>query len=229
MGQLIGIGIYTPSEASRLLAIPAGKISRWLKGHSVGERKYKPLWSPEIILDNEVYLGFRDLMEIRVADAFIRMGLSAYQVRKSIEIAREYIGQSHPLSTNRFRTDGRDIFLQVIEADENGVSKEQLLNLFRRQYEFKEVLEPLLKTVQFGSKGEPLIWWPKGRIGRIVIDPKRSFGQPIEETCSIPTSILNMSASNFGIEQTASVFDISEAAVSRASAYEASLHVKIAA
>ncbi len=38
--DLLGIGLYTPSEAQRLLKIPAGKIGRWLKGHGIGNRRY---------------------------------------------------------------------------------------------------------------------------------------------------------------------------------------------
>ncbi|ASY58509.1 hypothetical protein SS05631_c35970 [Sinorhizobium sp. CCBAU 05631] len=74
-------------------------------------------------------LDFRDLMEIRVADAFIRAGISAIKVRAAIQIAREELGRDHPLSTDRFRTDGRKIFLHVIETDPDGQERERLLNM----------------------------------------------------------------------------------------------------
>jgi hypothetical protein len=64
--NLIGIGLYTPTEASHLLGIPAAKIVRWLKGHRFGGRPYAPLWRPQVdIGDGHIYLGFRDLMEMR--------------------------------------------------------------------------------------------------------------------------------------------------------------------
>jgi hypothetical protein len=58
MSSLIGVGLYTPAEAQRLLGVPAGKISRWLTGHVVGGKRYDPLWSPQIDLgDGKTYLG----------------------------------------------------------------------------------------------------------------------------------------------------------------------------
>jgi hypothetical protein len=119
MDNLIGVGVYPPAQAGRLLHVRPSKISRWLRGHSVQGKAYGPLWTPEISLgDERVFLGFRDLMEVRVADAFIRAGVSAIRVRATITAAREVIGQDHPLSTDRFRTDGREIFLHIIETDE---------------------------------------------------------------------------------------------------------------
>lgn len=229
MNELLGIGTYTPSEAGRLLAIPAGKISRWLKGHSVNNRFYEPLWVPEIVIDGSSYLGFRDLMEIRVADAFIKAGLSAIQVRRSILLAREVIGNDHPLATNKFRTDGREVFLSVVEEDEKGQETEKLLNLFRRQYEFKGIIDPILKTVDFDDDGQPLIWWPKGRPAKIVVDPERSFGQPIEATSSVPTAVLAAAAAVEGIKVAAEAYDVSEAAVRRSILYQASLEQRLAA
>ena len=98
--ELIGIGTYTPAEASQLLSVPSAKIVRWLRGHDVGQTHYPRLWRPQIDLDDgRVYLGFRDLMEVRVANAFISRGLSPQKVRRAIEIASELLAEERPLST----------------------------------------------------------------------------------------------------------------------------------
>jgi hypothetical protein len=61
---------------------PRLKLIRWLRGHSVSGRRYEPLWNPQINLgDDTIYLGFRDLMEARVANAFINAELSPQKVR----------------------------------------------------------------------------------------------------------------------------------------------------
>ena len=53
-------------------------------------KPYEPLWTPKISLgDERVFLGFHDLMEVRVAGAFIRAGVSAIRVRSTITVARE--------------------------------------------------------------------------------------------------------------------------------------------
>lgn len=230
MGDLIGVGLYTPAEAGRLLGVPASKISRWLRGHAVGNKHYPPLWQSQVDLgDGRVFLGFRDLMEVRVADAFIRQGVSAIRVRAAIELAREATGGDHPLSTDKFRTDGREIFLRIVETGADGEEREHLLNLFRRQYEFKGIIDPILKTVDFGDDGNPLVWWPAGRRSNVVVDPARAFGQPIDAISSVPTVVLAAAAQLEGIEGAASAFDVSEGSIRRAVEFEATLGLRMAA
>lgn len=230
METLIGIGVYTPAEAGRLLHMPSGKISRWLRGHRIEDTSYEALWSPEIDLgDDRVFLGFRDLMELRVADAFIKAGLSAVRVRAAIQLAREVIGQERPLSTNKFRTDGRDIFLSVVETDETAEGRERLLNLFRRQYEFKGIIEPILKSVDFGTDGAPRVWWPAGRRTNIVLDPERAFGQPIDGVSSVPTTVLAAAAVLSGVSGAARDYDVPESSVRRCVEFEHEMELRLAA
>jgi uncharacterized protein (DUF433 family) len=230
MNELIGVGLYTPAEAGRLLHVPAKKIARWLRGHLIGEREYKRLWTPQVDLDDgRVYLGFRDLMEVRIAAKFISRGVSPQRIRAAIQLARTVIGEDRPLSTDRFRTDGRDIFFRVVEMDEHGEERERLLNLFRRQYEFKQILEPLLKTIDFDEGGAPFQWWPMGRRGNILVDPARAFGQPIDAITSVPTAVLAAAGRQEGIERAACAYDVPQASVKRAIEFEATMERQAAA
>jgi hypothetical protein len=228
---LIGVGLYTPAEAGRLLRVSSAKLSRWLRGHHIKERFYPALWEPQISLgDDRIFLGFRDLMEARVAHAFINAGVSSIRVRAAIQVAREVIGQTRPLSTNRFRTDGREIFLHIVEEDEDGEKREQLLNLFRRQYVFNGILDPVLNTVDFGHDGNPLIWWPGGRRLNVVVDPARAFGQPIDAASSVPTSVLAAAAiQEGGIRAAAKAYDVSDASVRHAVEFEQTMERRLAA
>ena len=230
MNELIGVGLYTPAEAGRLLHVRPAKIARWLRGHHIGERGYQPLWAPEIDIDDgHVYLGFRDLMEVRIADRFISHGVSPQRVRAAIQLAIGITGKDRPLSTDQFRTDGRDIFFRVVEMDEHGEQRERLLNLFRRQYEFRQIIEPLLKTVDFDERGAPFKWWPLGRRGKIIVDPERAFGQPIDATTGVPTAVLAASGRQEGIVRAARAYDVPQVSVKRAIEYEATMERQAAA
>ncbi|UJW76711.1 hypothetical protein IM739_02375 [Rhizobium sp. SL42] len=230
MDDLIGIGLYTPAEAGRLLHVPSAKIIRWLRGHIVKNRHYPALWKPQVDLgDGRIFLGFRDLMEIRVADAFIREGVSAIRIREAIDLARDALGRDHPLSTDQFRTDGREIFIRTVETGADGQERAVLLNLFRRQYEFNGIIEPILKSVDFGHDGDPLLWWPAGRRLNVVIDPARAFGQPIEASSSVPTAVLAAAAEIDGIDVAATAFDVPAIAVRRAIEFEGTLGQRMAA
>ncbi len=230
MTELIGVGLYTPSEASQLLRIPDSKIRRWLHGHKANDRQYAPLWRPSIDLnDNRVYLSFRDLMEVRMVNAFIASGLSAQRVRSAIVLASNLLDRDHPLSTDRFRTDGREIFLCVIETDERGEERERLLNLFRKQYVFKQIVDPLLKTIDFDGVGAPKAWWPAGRPAKIVVDPTRSFGQPIDYETRVPTAVLAAAAKLEGVKGAATAYAVPPSSVRRAIEFHDSIETRLAA
>lgn len=189
--NLVGIGLYTPSEASRLTGVPVATIRRWLRGHAIAGCSYEPLWPPQIALsDGSFALGFRDLMEIRAAFAFTReAGLSPQKLRRAIQLARELIGDNHPLSTFRFRTDGKTVFLQI--GREEG--DDHLIDIFKRQYALKRILDPALKYTEYDS-GVPARWWPLSQRSGIVVDPQRSFGKPIDSVTGIPTQVLAAAA-----------------------------------
>jgi uncharacterized protein (DUF433 family) len=224
---LIGIGLYTPAEAGRLLHIAPSRISRWLRGHSVGEKHYEPLWRPQVDLGEDgICLGFRDLQEVRVASAFIEAGLSAYRVRQAIALARDLVDEERPLSTTRFRTDGRTVFLQVIEED----GQTKLIDLFKGQFAFREIIEQSLTNVEYDEAGIPAKWWPLGRAKSVVLDPTRSFGQPIEAETGVPVDSLVAAVVAEGSQDGAArVWDVPVRAVRRAVAFRGAMPASQAA
>lgn len=218
--SLIGIGLYTPAEAAKLVNVSAAKITRWLRGHRANKQEYAPLWRPQVDLaDGHTYLGFRDLMEVRVANTFISRGLSPQKVRRAIQIAREVIGEERPLSTARFRTDGRSVFLHVLEED----GSDKLIDLFKSQYAFREVIEPSFKNIDFVD-GIPSRWWPHGKAVGIVVDPARSFGQPIDAATGVPAHILAAAARAEGsLEAAARAWAVPAGAIKRALKFQSEL------
>jgi uncharacterized protein (DUF433 family) len=219
--KLIGIGLYTPADASRLSGIPAAKLTRWLRGYTVKDREHPRLWTSQIDLgDDRTYLGFRDLMEARVANKFIELGISPQRIRKAIALAQEMIGEQRPLSTNKFRTDGRTIFLRTTDNNDDGEERAQLLDLFKSQYSLTSILDPLLKDVEMDDMGLPAQWWPRGRTKKILIDPQRAFGQPIDEESNVPTAILAEAAKYHGIDAAARDYEIPRSAIRRAVEFE---------
>ncbi len=220
LNQLIGEGVYSPSEVERLTGISASKIIRWFRGHSVGSKRYEALWTPSMrSSDNKLYLSFRDLTEARVADVFLRKGLSAQKVRRAIQLAQVELGETRPLSSARFRTDGRTIFLQVADEDGDG-ERDLLLDLFKSQLAFKRIIEPSLKDVDF-SDSAPSRWWILGRDKRILVDPSRAFGRPIEEESSVPTGILaNAFRAEGSVSGAAKAYNVSPSAIRRALEFE---------
>ena len=224
--NLIGIGLYMPSEAGKLIGVRVPKLTRWLRGHEVKGQRYEPLWRPEVDLgDDKIYLSFRDMLEARVASAFITKGLSSQKVRLAIDLAKEVVGD-RPLSTSWLKTDGRAVFLKVVR--ETG-GEPDLMNLFNKQYAFNAVVEQSFRDVEFDGP-LPNIWWPLGKRSGVLIDPRRSFGQPIERETSIPTQALSSAAQAEGSEEAAAkAWGVPALAVRRAVRFHRQLDLKKAA
>jgi len=219
--SLIGIGLYTPAEAARLIGVSLKKLQRWLRGYTVGEREYDPLWPLQLDLGDEcTYLSFLDLVQARVAIAFIEAGLSPQKVRRAIDLGRKILNSDYPFASARFRTDGNTVMLQVLTPGED----DKLIDLFRDgQYLMKKIVEPSLKGLDF-DKDLAVRWWPDGRAAGVVVDPKRQFGQPIDADTGVPTAVLAAAAEAEGsVEKAARAYRVPAAAVRRAVHFETKL------
>ncbi|MER9031120.1 hypothetical protein [Mesorhizobium sp. M0674] len=183
------------------------------------EHRIAPLWSSQWpIIDNHLEIGFRDLIELRFVKAFTGAGVGLLAVRK-IEYARECVNDERPFSTRRFQTDGRTIFLEGIER--SGETK--LLDLKRRQYVFRQVIERTFKDLNIEDDAVAR-WRPFNGKQSIVIDPHRSFGQPIASKYGVPTVALAQAVEAEGfVEKVARLFDVSATAVRDAMKFEESL------
>ena len=221
--SLLGIGLYTVPEASRLTGIPPARLSRWLRGYSYrsGEAVAvsEPVWQrqlPEI--EGTLGLGFLDLMEVRFIDAFRKANVPWRVIWFCAERARELCGADHPFSTQRFRTDGRTIFAEIVDQ----AGEAQLLDLAKSQFAFAHVIAPSLYAgIEFSDRDRPIRWWPLGRQVPVVIDPVRSFGQPIVSTRGIPTAVLaDAVAAEGSVAKVARLFLLSPAAVDAAVRFE---------
>ncbi|MGI4747468.1 MAG: hypothetical protein ACRYGI_01005 [Janthinobacterium lividum] len=223
---LVGIGLYTVAEAGRLIDVPPPTLIRWLRGHKAHGQWYLPLWKPQVdIGDEKIYLSFRDLMEARVASQFIDRGLSAQKVRWAIALATNMVGE-RPLSTTWLRTDGRAVFLQVVQETD---SEPTIINLFTKQHVFASVVERTFKDVEFEGPF-PSMWWPTGSKSGILVDPHRSFGQPIEHETSIPAVVLaNAAKAEGSAEEAARAWCVPVRAIKRSVRFQNYMEQKKAA
>ena len=189
--DLLGVGLYSIREAARISRVPAEHIRRWLWGsRSVAGGEIRessvPLWTPELpALDHARALSFRDLVEVQFVHRFRQEGLSLQSIRKTIGVAAKLLQESYPLSSVKFKTDGKTILAQVIEPGERGY----VFDLATGQYLLEFILDYLYDALEYSEFDDLVRWWPLGKDRRVVIDPRRSFGRPIIEE-GVPTAIL---------------------------------------
>jgi uncharacterized protein (DUF433 family) len=221
-GKVLGRGVYGATEALRLINFkrrpdPHGRyisrqtVRRWLRGYDyvVGEgvkRHSAPLWEPDYSNeDDTIELSFRDLIELRFVKAFRDVGLSMPTIRACFERAVEEVRDPRPFSTQRFRTDGKTIFLEITHDVREG----ELVDLKRRQMAFHRILEPTLHGLEFDADVVAR-WFPLGMSRKsIVVDPARSFGRPIIDAAGVPTEVISTAIAVEGSpERVAKIYEV---------------------
>ncbi len=224
--SLNGVGSYTVREASRLIGVPPLSITRWLKGYqfrSNGKTLHSPpLWQPRWPSDGEhqFELGFRDLIELRFVKAFTDAGVGLLAIRNCLDFARKLVEDDHPFATRRFRTDGKTIFLESSRANGDDL---QMLDLKQKQYAFARVIDRTFKDLDLDDDVVAR-WRPFDGRESIVVDPERSFGQPIAAAAGVPTIVLAEAVEAEGAEdRVAKLFELPISVVRDAVRFEARL------
>ncbi len=228
--SLVGTGLYSTYEASRLVGVDLRSVRRWLKGSSRrtkhGIRTTPPLWLLQYWDDEEIgdryVLGFKDLMELRVVAKLVAQGVSLLTIRAAIAIAQEQIGP-YPLQSRRFLTDGKRIFMDIVGV---GGQPSRLLDVQARQLVLDAVIRPsLFDGVEFDGEGNSLRWFPVPNERVIVLDPARCFGKPILLRTNVATDTLSLShrAEKGNTEFVARIWRVTPEEVMAAVAFEEGL------
>jgi uncharacterized protein (DUF433 family) len=224
---MIGTGLYTVGEVATFSGIPTAQVRRWLQGYRSGNQFYPPLWVSEL-KDNSLSLkafGFHDLLEVRVVQAFRGYGVSLPTIRQACQHAREYFQQPYPFTYQRFLTDGRNVFAEILEQA-SATDDIKLLDLAQKQYVFEKVIRPSLYAgIEYNAVGTAQRWFPPDRKQRIVLDPTRNFGKPILTQSGVPTATL---LAAYQVEQTsrrvAAIYEVPVSDVEAAIHYEQQLN-----
>lgn len=159
-------------------------------------------------------------MEVRVYDSFLSEGVSWHTLHLVAARAKDLLNGEYPLSHRRFKTDGLTIYSESVHE----TGQKVLLDLKSAQHCFDKVLKPYLRDVEFGTDDLPTQWWPLGQRRKVILDPERSFGQPIVSDEGVPTYVLaNAYKAMHDIASVAGWYDVSERAVEDAIEFERNL------
>ena len=224
--RFIGVGLYAVPEAARLTGVSTGRIRRWLRGYtfrtSTGEHQSGPVITSSLPpIDGILTLTFLELLEIRIVDAFLQVGVKWKTIRDARDNARRTLGE-YPFSRGRFVTDGRRIFEPLARGSARRDAA--FVDVVTSQHNFRGAVAPYLKTLKFSPDGQADEWWPLGKTRSIVLTPHRGFGQPIIAREGVPTSILaRLYKAEQSFSRVARWYEVSERAVRDAVEYESTL------
>jgi uncharacterized protein (DUF433 family) len=222
----VGVGLYTEADAARLLKAPAPKLRRWANGYFFAGPE-RPGFSPPVLvrrssaLRSQRLLTFLDLVELYFVARFRQRGVSMQLIRAAAQVAVRLFNTDHPFAVARFRTDGHRLLAELrVPSEGRRGGTDWLLELPNAQYVIEHFAGPFFESADL--EGDTVArYWPLGKGDRVVIDPARSFGKPIDAETAVPTfAVYLASAGGASPEDIASWYGVPLVAVESALRYE---------
>jgi len=172
---------YGISEAAVYLKVPVSTLRYWL-----GSRNIPPII--KTASSDPVRLSFMNLLESHALAAMTKLyNLKLPKVRTALRKISEQAPQHHPLVTQVFLTDRKDLFIERMDKLVNVSAKSSQLDLdFYRMY---------LERVQTDPKGLfrffPFVVEPRASEPKTIeINPMIGFGKPVIAGTAISTAII---------------------------------------
>ena len=172
---------YGLSEAAVYLKVPYNTLRYWLTGF----KKMAPIIAP--VEADPVRMSFLNLLECQVLAGMRRVyDLKLPKVRSALRKLSDDYPQPHPLISQAFLTDGKDLFIEELGKTIN-ISRHGQLNL--------ELYHLHLQRIEVNPNGLlrffPFVVQPNASEPRsIEINPMIGFGKPVIAGTGISTAII---------------------------------------
>jgi uncharacterized protein (DUF433 family) len=168
-----------------------------------------------------VIISFLDLAELLFIRTFIQHGISIQKIRKAAITASNLLNTSHPFAIKKMFTDGKSIFAKIAKKEDDL----SLLDLINKQFQFDEIVEPILyECIDFNKYDYAERWWPLGKKKEIVLDPSRNMGQPILNKYNVRTELIyELYKTNHSINEIGEWYELDKKAIEAAISFEKGL------
>ena len=217
-----GTGLYTVSEAAQIVGVRPATLHRWMNLLAVFPERADKQTAADDRAATDAAVPFLALIEYLLVKLLRDGGFSLTTIVATARQAALRWQTAYPFAIQEFSTAGVQLFSRALaQHDHKGV----LDVMVSGEESFERIARSFFRNVEYDA-GWAARYWPLGREGRIVLDPARSFGQPIDAETGVPTGVL-FAAVHAGQGQSdvlvADWFEIPIAAVEAAVRYEAAL------
>lgn len=213
---MLGQGVYTVAEVSRLTGLHPSRVRSWFKQRSDGSG-YSPVFRSDYQpVDGDYAVSFFDLIDVLIAGAFRdQFHVPMHVVRRTHRLLREQLDVEHPFCHSDLYTDGKRIFLSAASE----LSEQTLHEVISRQQFFLHIKEKL-HHIDYNEITKLAHRW---RIaGGVVVDPSICMGKPTVANTGITTYVIanqyHANDDNAGL--IADLYGISEKDVANAVTFE---------
>jgi len=181
MMKALGHGIYTFSEAARLVGLRTQRVREWFRSRpslkSVFQGDYEAV-------EGDIAISFHDLVDVFVAGQLREHGVPLQTLRKVYAKLQQAFDVHHAFCRKELLSDGKKVFYTGLDS----AGREEIVEVLTRQRVFPNVIKPFLKSIDYAEATNLARRW---RIDdAVVVDPEICFGKPVVESAGISTAIL---------------------------------------
>jgi uncharacterized protein (DUF433 family) len=173
--SLLDRAIYSYPDVDRLVGLHAGTARRWLEGYERGGRFYDPVLRAEPTGTDVVTWG--EMVEARLLAEFRSRDVPVQRLRPAILRLRNEFGR-YPLAHARpfLDVEGREL-VRIVQEQVGLERSLQLVVVRNGQLVLAESAERFSSAVEYVGDIVGRLK-PEVRTPDVVMDPRRSFGQP---------------------------------------------------
>jgi uncharacterized protein (DUF433 family) len=181
---MLGQGIYTVAEVSRLTDLHPNRVRSWFKKRSDGSGAGPIFDSDYQPIDGDYAVSFYDLIDVLVAGAFRdQFHVPMQVIRRAHALLQKRLDTKHPFCHNDLYTDGRAIFLCAAHE----LKEDVLSEVVSRQQFFLHVRERL-DHIDYHEITKLARRWKIAK--GVVVDPLVALGKPTVENSGVTTYVI---------------------------------------
>jgi uncharacterized protein (DUF433 family) len=173
--DLLGLGIYSVSEAATYARVSTEKFVRWIIGTSARRpavlSRLEPDKNPERWITFLDFVQAMAIRDIRIA----RPHLPLEKIRETVEMSRSKFGISYPFA----RKHTTYLLGDELRLNIEGVGLIEATGDHKSQMNIRPVVEKYLEDLSFDADGWAKVYTPfKWKEHSIIFDPQKHFGAP---------------------------------------------------
>lgn len=219
--ELLGIGLYSPSEAATYARVRLQLMSRWVYG-TQGTRVSDPVFEPELGVTEDKIVTFLDFVQV-LAIRRLRneRQIPLQRIREAYYRARDQFDVKYPFATEGVRIgvfgppdrpERQVIIICLNEKDDAGVEKFfQLTGKKHGNQLFAEVAMTYARFLDYDPRTRLACKFTafKSDDGLVTMDPQVRFGEPlIEETGYTAHALFNAYQTEGTPERAAAIYGV---------------------
>lgn len=179
--------MYSLHEAAKYIGLPESTLHSWVFGRPYvtrnGTQQFRPLI--QAADPDKGLLSFFNLVEAHILLSTRQVhGIRMDRIRMAIDYVRDQFpaNSQHPLITQEFYTDGKNLFVKTLEETINASRSGQLA--------LSRVVDEYLDLIERDVHGLPIKLFPKTGQKVVVLNPGLSSGRPVLKGTGVLVSLI---------------------------------------